>query len=171
MYEMEKLITSLVLNRHPLVEGIKREEVLPLVEALRSRLGLSLSDLDLTPASLSVLSRTLANYHTSFLQADHSFSELENVRIIREITGYLVEVFRRNYGGRLENNGGLLGVSISKDGPSTAIKGNEVRVYKKVGINLGQLATRYWDAVAQGVERDLYKVYILLTNRHIKESL
>ncbi len=172
MNEMEKLITQFLSNKYPGAEGINLDEIPALTAAIRRRLNTSSKDLDFTPGSLSVLSRALTTYHANPPDKNLPFSAEENIQIIREITGYLVEVFLRNYGGNLDNRGGLLGVSVAKDGLTEAVKGNEIRTSKRRAINLGLLAARYWNAIRQGTERrDLYELYKLVTPRRIKESL
>jgi hypothetical protein len=167
----QRLVMELSIRGDPLVRSILEIEIPELIDNLRQKLELSQIELDLSPKSLSILSRGLLSYYQFFKQQDHISLEEETIKIVREITAYFGDVILKNFGGEWLTVGSLQDTAIEFEGRTETIKGNEIRSYSRRIILIGPVAIGTWDAVLLGIEPNLYEGYQKLTAIRVKEDL
>jgi hypothetical protein len=168
---MKDLIFEYFQRGHALADGIQETELDSLVLKFQLRLRQFLGELDLSPESLKNLHDGLVRYYKQANQESGSFSDEENLQIVREFVAYLGRVVLDNKGGQWSNPGELLNVGVQFSGEFEAVKGDEVRKYPSSVANLGYLAAGIWDGVLMGIDIDIIQYYKMITQKRIKEHL
>ena len=168
---MQEIIFECYRQGDPFVQGIREEEIPELIDKFRHRLSQSAGKLDTSSNSLKNLHKTLIRYVQQTATDTRSFSEEENLQIVREITAYLGSVTVNNLGGHWYSSGNLLTAGVALEGRFEAVKGNEIRKLSKTIINLGYFAAGIWDCALKGIDVDIMQSYKRLTKKRIKEHL
>jgi hypothetical protein len=168
---MKDLVFENYKHGQSLAQGIREDEIDDLVHRFRLRMPESANELDLSSESLMNLHNTLLHYCQLTNAENHSFSDDENVQIVREITAYLGGVVLINKGGQWDNPGGLLNVGIRFIGDFEAVKGKQVKKYSSSIENLGYLAAGIWDGALMGIDIDIMQYYKKFSQKRVKEHL
>jgi hypothetical protein len=169
METVTKIVSGFGRKGHPLGKSIYREEVPSLVSQLRQRLGMSESELDMTPASLKRLEDKL--FEMTQEKWRENYSEEEIVQFVREISAYVGEVLVLHAGCRWEPLGTLWSTHIVIEGGVKVTKEGRSRFVPSVAFPLGAIGATALDMVSVGKKPLLYRDYLSAKKKTVKEEL
>jgi len=169
METVTKIMSGFGRIGHPLGKSIYREEVPSLVSQLRQRLGMSESELDITPASLKRLEDKL--FEMTQENWRENYSEEEIVQFVREISAYVGEVLVLHAGCKWEPLGTLWSTHIVIEGDVKVTKEGRSRFVPLVAFPLGAIGAAALDMVSVGKNPWLYRDYLSAKKKTVKEEL
>jgi hypothetical protein len=169
MKTITKIVSEFGQKGHPLGKSIYRDEVPSLISRLRQRLGMSQSELDLTPASLKSLEDKL--FEKTQKKWGETYNEEEIVQFVREISAYVGEVLVLNAGCEWEPLGTLWSTHIVIKGNVKVTKEGRSRIVPSVAIPLGAIGATALEMVSAGQKPLLYKEYVSAKKKMFKEEL
>ena len=169
----EHLLYDFGRRGHPLGQALKPEEIPELVQALRRRLDCTEEELDFSPRSLGVLEAELTALHQEAHEGRVPLTEEETVRLIREVAGYLSEVWILHLDARWEDRAtSLYGTGVIVLKPVEVVKDGQVRQYARRGFDTALNAAYFWDQIGTGRERAYFqKAYRDMTRMRVRERL
>ncbi len=169
METVTKIVSEFGRKGHPLGKSIYREDVPSLVFHLRQRLGMSDSELDLTPVSLKRLEEKLIE--KSQEKWSEIYSQEEIVQFVREISAYVGEVLVIHAGCKWEPLGTLWSTHLVIDGNVKVTKEGRSRFVPSVALPLGAIGAVALDMVSVGKKPMLYRDYLSAKKKSVKEEL
>jgi hypothetical protein len=172
MRSASKLVNQLSHQGHPWARGLVRDEIPILIQALRARLGVSESDLDLTPSGLRRLEGHLADYYRSTDGQGRPITDEDLLHLVREVTAYVGETLVRSDGARwVENSATLCFLSVEIEGPWEIIKETTFTSNSPAVFVLGGTVAWTWDLIASGKKPRLYEIHRGMQKRSMKERI
>lgn len=164
-----KIVSEFGQKGHPLGKSIYREEVPLLIPRLRQRLGMSETELDLTPASLKRLEDRL--FRMTQEKWMENYSEDEIVQFVREISAYVGEILVLHAACKWEPLGTLWSTHIVIEGNVKVTKEGHSRLVPSVAFPLGAIGAAALDMVSAGKKPLLYRDYLSAKKKAVKEEL
>jgi hypothetical protein len=165
-----KIVRDYIESGNDLGKSISEDEACQLVVSLRKRLCESAEQLDLSPASLNYLAKSLLSYFEKNNFRDTEMSGEDLVRFIREIASYLGLVLVRNTDGYWVSgkNFGFLMIKYERKQKRKIL--NEEKI-TKFSIDLFFPASTTISALQMGIEPKLYLLYKSARSNRKKEVL